>query len=305
MRECQIHHNSDKAIYTKGMDKIMADEMQQEELQQENKTLDKKQLKAAKKLEKKKKKQKNADDLDGEEETVGGKILVFFVTIIIILIWLAIFAMLIKLDVGGFGSGVLAPVIKDVPYLNKILPDSAVEEVSTEDSQYAYTNLDDAINRIKELEIELADAQNSANSDVDYIAELEEKAKELDTYKQNEAAFEQEKEKWYEDVVFSDDAPDISNYKEYYESIDAANAEVLYKQVVEQTLTDEQMDDYVKTYSNMKPKEAAAIFDTMTDNLQLVADILSNLDTQSRADILGKMNSDTAAKVTEIMEPSE
>lgn len=305
MRECQIHHNSDKAIYTKGMDKIMADEMQQEELQQENKTLDKKQLKAAKKLEKKKKKQKNADDLDGEEETVGGKILVFFVTIIIILIWLAIFAMLIKLDVGGFGSGVLAPVIKDVPYLNKILPDSAVEEVSTEDSQYAYTNLDDAINRIKELEIELADAQNSANSDADYIAELEEKAKELDTYKQNEAAFEQEKEKWYEDVVFSDDAPDISNYKEYYESIDAANAEVLYKQVVEQALTDEQMDDYVKTYSNMKPKEAAAIFDTMTDNLQLVADILSNLDTQSRADILGKMNSDTAAKVTEIMEPSE
>lgn len=283
----------------------MADEMQQEELQQENKTLDKKQLKAAKKLEKKKKKQKNADDLDGEEETIGGKILVFFVTIIIILIWLAIFAMLIKLDVGGFGSGVLAPVIKDVPYLNKILPDSAVEEVSTEDSQYAYTNLDDAINRIKELEIELADAQNSANSDADYIAELEEKAKELDTYKQNEAAFEQEKEKWYEDVVFSDDAPDISNYKEYYESIDAANAEVLYKQVVEQTLTDEQMDDYVKTYSNMKPKEAAAIFDTMTDNLQLVADILSNLDTQSRADILGKMNSDTAAKVTEIMEPSE
>ena len=258
------------------MDEIMAEQKQQEELQKENEVLDKKQLKAAKKLEKKKRKQKNPDDLDGDEETVG-----------------------------GFGSGVLAPVIKDVPYLNKILPDSVTEEVSTEDSQYAYTNLDDAINRIKELEIELADAQNSANSDADYIAQLEEKAKELDTYKQNEADFEKEKEKWYEDVVFSEDAPDISNYKEYYESIDAANAEVLYKQVVEQTLTDEQMDDYVKTYSSMKPKEAAAIFDTMTDNLQLVADILSNMDTQSRGDILGKMNSDTAAKVTEIMEPSE
>ena len=51
----------------------------------------------------------------------------------------------------------------------------------------------------------------------DYIAQLEEKAKELDTYKQNEADFEKEKEKWYEDVVFSEDAPDISNYKEYYE----------------------------------------------------------------------------------------
>ena len=118
------------------MDEIMAEQKQQEELQKENEVLDKKQLKAAKKLEKKKRKQKNPDDLDGDEETVGGKILVFFVTIIIILIWLAIFAMLIKLDVGGFGSGVLAPVIKDVPYLNKILPDSVTEEVSTEDSQY-------------------------------------------------------------------------------------------------------------------------------------------------------------------------
>ena len=47
--------------------------------------------------------------------------------------------------------------------------------------------------------------------------------------------------------------------------------EVLYKQVVEQTLTDEQMDDYVKTYSfASKAERAAAIFDTMTDNLQLV-----------------------------------
>ena len=45
------------------------------------------------------------------------------------------------------------------------------------------------------------------------------------------------------------------------------------------------MDDYRKTYSSMKPKEAAAYFDTMTDNLQLV-DILSNMDTQSRGDIL-------------------
>lgn len=283
------------------MDENMAEEMQHEE-----ETLDKKKLKAAKKMEKKKKrKHNNPDDLDGAEETVGSKILVFFVTIIIILIWLAIIAILIKLDVGGFGSGVLAPVIKNVPYLNRILPDTVTDEISTEDSQYAYTNLDDAIDRIKELEIELADAQNNANSNADYIAELEEKAKELDTYKQNETAFEEEKEKWYEDVVFSDDAPDINNYKQYYESIDPANAEVLYKQVVEQTLTDEQMDDYVKTFSNMKPKEAAAIFNTMTDNLQLVADILSNMDTQSRANILGKMDSDTAAKVTEIMEPSE
>lgn len=55
------------------MDEIMAEQKQQEELQKENEVLDKKQLKAAKKLEKKKRKQKNPDDLDGDEETVGAK----------------------------------------------------------------------------------------------------------------------------------------------------------------------------------------------------------------------------------------
>lgn len=46
-------------------------------------------------------------------------------------------------------------------------------------------------------------------------------------------------------------------------------------------------------------------FCTMTDNLKLVAQILDGMDADSRAAILGKMTSDTAAKVTEIMKPSE
>lgn len=269
--------------------------------------VDKKMEKARKKAEKKEKKKQRGkvggDDLDAEEETVGGKIVTFFVTIIIFLIWLVIIVLLVKWDVGGFGSTVLAPVIKDVPYLNQILPETVLEEMSTEDDEYAYSSLEDAINRIKELEVELMEAQNASKEDAGYISELEQKAAELEKYKQEEAAFEKEKEKWYEDVVFSDEAPDISNYKEFYESIEPANAEVLYKQVVQQTAKTEEVEDYVKTFSSMKPKEAAAIFDTMTNDLKLVADILMSMDAQARADILGKMDSETAAKVTEIMEP--
>ena len=264
----------------------------------------KKAKKKAEKAEKKRQKKGGIDDLDYEgESSIGGKILTFFVTLIIILIWLAIVVLLIKMDVGGFGSEVLAPVIKDVPYVNQILPEEVFLEDSTEDDAYAYNTLEEAIDRIKQLEIELAEAQVAADGDANYIAELEEKAKELEQYKLNEANFEETREKWYEEVVFSDEAPDINNYKEYYESISPANAEALYKQVVEQTIYDEKVEAYVKTYSSMKPKEAAAIFDTMTDDLKLVAEILMNMDTQARADILGKMDSETAAKVTEIMEP--
>ena len=163
----------------------------------------------------------------------------------------------------------------------------------------------DAVERIKELEVQLAEAQNSSNKNSDYISQPEAQSEELQRYREEEAEFEAEKQSFYEDVVFSDVAPDIEEYQQYYESIDPANAEVLYQQVVSQTLQEEEITDYVNTYSSMKPKEAAAIFDTMTDNLELVAEILKGMDAESRGAILGQMNTDTAAKVTEIMEPSE
>ena len=216
--------------------------------------------KQRKKEEAKQKKAQHAAESDElEEESGGSKVAVFFVSLLIIVVWFAIIALLIKWDVGGFGSGVLAPILKDVPYVNKILPDDAVEQVSTEDSAYAYDTMADAVERIKELEKELADAQNASSANADYISQLEAQSQELQQY----------------------------------------------KQVVAQTAEDEQLDDYIKTYSSMKPKEAAAIFDTMTDNLKLVAQILDGMDADSRAAILGKMTSDTAAKVTEIMKPSE
>jgi flagellar motility protein MotE (MotC chaperone) len=262
-----------------------------------------KEAKKAAKAEKKKNKAMN-DDLDSEEDSIGTKVATFFVTLIIILIWLGIIVMLIKWDVGGFGSGVLAPILKDVPVVNQILPQTA-STGSTEDSAYAFSSIDEAVDRIKELELELAEAQNTTDADADEIADLQQKAAELEQYKADEEAFNEEKQKFYDEVVFSSVAPDIEEYKSYYESIDPATAETIYRQVVQQTAISDELSDYVKTYSSMKPKEAAAVFDTMTDNLNLVAQILENMDAQSRADILGKMDSDTAAKVTEIMHPGD
>lgn len=253
--------------------------------------------------EKKNSKKKGKQDKDEDEgEGLGSKILLVFVTVIIIVIWLAILALLIKADVGGFGSSVLYPVLKDVPYLNKLLPDMEYS-YEPEDTQYAYDNLDAAIARIKELELMLTDASASSSTDAQTIADLQAQIAELQKYKEEQAAFEALKEKFYEEVVFSDFAPDIKEYRTFYESINPENAEVLYKQVVEQTVYNEEVEEYAKTYSAMKAKEAAAIFDTMTNDLDLVANILLHMDTDSRAAILGKMDPETAAKVTAILEP--
>ena len=43
--------------------------------------------------------------------------------VLIVITWLSVMCLLIKCDVGGFGSRVLRPVFKDVPMINKILPD--------------------------------------------------------------------------------------------------------------------------------------------------------------------------------------
>ena len=252
----------------------------------------------------KKEAKKNGTTDEFEEESGGGKAAVLFVTLMIIVIWLAILAVLIHFDVGGFGSTVMQPILKDVPYVNKILPKTEEEETKTkEDSKYPYKTVDEAVAYIKELEKELADAKESNSENDAYVADLEAQAAQWKEYKENEQKFEEEKAKFYKEVVFSDQAPDINEYKKYYESIDPQNAENLYKQVVEQQEKDDDMSDYVKAYSQMKPKQAAAIFDTMTDNLELVAKILSAMKADARGDILGNMKTDTAAKVTKLMEP--
>ena len=53
----------------------------------------------------------------------------------------------------------------------------------------------------------------------------------------------------------------------------------------------------------MKPKQAAAIFEGMTDNLDLVAKILGVMEPDDRGAILGVMDSTVAAKITKIMDP--
>ena len=276
--------------------------------EEQEETLDPKAVKKAEKERKKeekklKKQQKKQDSLETEEEeneTAGGKLVIVFVTILIVAVWLAIFALLIKWDVGGFGSSVLYPLLKDVPYVNKILPE--VNDPNKDDP-YVYESIDDAVAQIKKLEKQLAKAKESSGDSDETISELQDEVARLKVYEQEQADFEEIRTKFYEEVVFGDKAPDIEEYKTFYESIDPENAEQLYKQVVSQMQEDEEVADYVKAYSEMKPKAAASIMESMTDDLELVAKILSNMKADKRGDILAAMSPDVAASVTKLMEP--
>lgn len=280
----------------------MVSSMAAEEIvKEEEENLDKKKDKKVEKAKKKEARKKEKGKKEETEESSGSRLAVIVVTIAFIAVWLGILALIIKADIGGFGSTVLQPILKDVPYVNRILPESSKDEKV--DAQYPYTTLNEAIARIKELELQLSEEQEKEKTASDDVSQLEAEVARLQEFEKQQSAFEEEKTKFYKEVVFADNAPDISEYRAYYESIDSANAEVLYKQVIEQEEANAQVLEYADTFAQMKPKQAAAIMEKMTDNLDLVAKILGNMDTSSRSAILGVMNSDVAARIAKIMEP--
>lgn len=276
--------------------------------------MDKKQLKAERKKLKAEQKTRRkeararAKELDRQEEAlaedeVQGGLPVALVTLIIIAIWLAILCLLVKLDVGGIGSTVLRPILKDIPIVKEILPDPTEAQVAEEEATGGYDNVKDAVVQLRTLEQELEIAQQK---NLDYeatVQELNEELKRLRSFEDSQLQFEATKNAFYEEVVYADKGPGAEAYQKYYEAMDPATAEYLYKQVVQEQQVSNAVKTYAEAYAAMKPKDAAAIFDTMTDDLQLVAKILGAMGTDDRGNILGAMDEQVAAQVTKIMEP--
>lgn len=245
--------------------------------------------------------------LDGTEkkESAGSKIVTFLIALAIVVIWLGVFALLIKLDVGGVGSKVFYPVLKDVPVVNKILPDVGDDSLSL-DSEYNFSSMDEAIARIKELEAQVDSLTSVNGSNTQYIAELEAEVTRLKTFEEEQKDFEKRKLEFDQEVVFSDKSPEIEEYKKYYEEMDPEHAEELYRQVVEQIQADKKITEQSERYANMDPASAAAILDVMASgDLDIVAQILSNMDSDKAALIMAELDSATAAKVTKMMVSGE
>lgn len=289
----------------------MADELlnSQVDTKAEKKRLkeERKKIKEEQKAQKKEAKQR-AKEISQQEATLSedeeaGGVSVFLVTVVIVVIWIAILCLLIKLDVGGFGSGVLAPVLKDVPVINKILPAESVVTTDDEEAYGGYTSLREAVDYIKELELELEEAQSASNVNSEEVEQLQAEVERLQTFEDAQVEFERIKTEFYEEVVYAENGPGPEEYQKYYESMDPATAEYLYKQVVQQVEEDKEIQDYAQAYAEMKPKEAAGIFESMTDDLELAAKILDQMSAEDRGKILGVMDPEVASRLTKIMDP--
>jgi flagellar motility protein MotE (MotC chaperone) len=230
----------------------------------------------------------------------GNNLFTAIIVIVIIIIWLAIFVLLVKLDFMGFGSGVLRPILKDVPVVNRILPELSDERLA-EEKNYEYSSLPEAVKKIKELEMTIKEMEAQKDGSNSKAAQFQAEIDRLKVFEENQKAFEEKQLEFDKNVVYADAAPDIEEYKKYYEEINPVNAELIYRQVVEQLQYSDAIKKKADIYKKMDPKAAAKIFETMSADVEAVSQILLSMKPNESADILANMDSVFAAKVTKKM----
>lgn len=287
------------------MAKVLSPEAAAEEAEKKRLKEERNKLKKEKK-EQKKEAKRRANEIAKEEEAFdegGNGLVTVGATILIIILWLAVICAIIKLDVGGFGSTVMGPILKDVPVVNKILPGSYVTETTEPENYGGYASLQEAVDYIRQLEQELERVQNASNAKDEDLKALIAENRRLQEFESNQVEFARVRNEFFKEVVYSEKGPGAEAYKKWYEAMDSNTADFLYKQVVQQMEESAEIQEYASTYSAMKPKEAAAIFEAMTDDLKRVAKILNAMSAENRGKILGVMDASVAARLTKLLDP--
>lgn len=243
---------------------------------------------------------KNINNEENKEKSIGGRILAFVLVLLIIFIWLAIFGVLIKLNVGGFGNSILRPLLKDIPVINQILPEVSDEQIAYE-NDYPYQTLEEAVARIKQLELINESLSSSNTTDAGLIGDLQAEVARLKVFEENQIAFQDRVFDFEKNIVFAEAAPNIEEYKAYYQSINPTNAEEIYRQVIQQLQYSEAIKEKADIYRKMKPKNAAEILEIMTADIDLVAKMLLAMKPAESSLILAEMDPTAAAKITKKM----
>ena len=184
-----------------------------------------------------------------------------------------------------------------------MLPGTSLTETNNPENYGGYTNLKDAVEYIRKLELELEQAQISLKGKEEELNKLKAEVIRLQEFEQKQVEFQRIRTEFYEEVIYAEKGPGAEEYRKYYEEMDPTTAEYIYKQVIIQLQETKEIQDYASAYSQMKPKQAAGIFEEMTDNLELVARILKTMNAEARGSILGVMDPEVAARLTKIMDP--
>ncbi len=247
-----------------------------------------------------KKDKKNDEEKVKDGESVGSKIGTALIVVLIVLVWLAIFALLIKMDVGGVGTK-LKPLLRNVPVLNKILPGYEDEQLEDMYTNLPYKSIEEAAEYIKDLEREIDRLEDTNGIYAKKILELQAEVDRLKVFEDEYEAFEERVRRFDVNVVYNSQAPSIEEYKKFYEEINPETAEEIYRQVVEQLQYDSAIKQKADLIRNMKPGNAAKVLEEMTADLEYTCKILLAMKVDEATAIMNKMDELFVARLLQTM----
>lgn len=233
--------------------------------------------KIAKLKEERKQMEEELDELKGS--TGKGKAICVAVFLVAIALLLGIIIALIKTDAGGFASTSLAPVIGDVPIVRSILPKdlqrkTAKELLAEQNAQSDTSATQDTQNAGGSTDPNAAgtNGSNTASNDPNAAGA-----------------------NGTNGATNDPNATGTNGSNAATSDPNATDSQAADSQAAD----DAAIQDYVQTYTSMRPKNAAQVFDSMMpDQLKLVVKILQNMKPSQRSAILAQMNVQNASDIT-------
>ena len=218
------------------------------------------------------------DETDEPKKKKGGCLLKLLIFLIIIAIPIA----LISFNVGNIRDKYLRPGLEKIPIVKNLLPPLEEEQQQEEEV--------------------VDEKQQTIDSLTKEIEELNKEVTRLKEFEQAQLQFKAEKEEFDKMIALNDPKA----YASFYESIAPENAEELYKQAINQEVTDKRFKDYIQTFETMKKDAVATILEElMVTDMDLVITILENLTSDKRSEILSAMDPKNAASCSKLLAPAQ
>ncbi|MCR5824364.1 MAG: hypothetical protein K6G60_08045 [Lachnospiraceae bacterium] len=246
------------------------------------------------------KKNKNQNENAPAKEGLGTKLATFIIILIITVVWLAILALLIRIDAGGLGT-TLRPYLEEVPYLKLVLPPLTDEEIAYRE-RYPYKNIKEAVEHINYLE-KLVDKYSEENDD--YAARLKELQEENDSLQHFSEEYDEYlrlKEEFDRKVIYGDKALSSDEFIKWFEAMRPETAAKIYEELAAQKTVSAAAQDIATVISKMKAKDAAKMLEEFTSDVDFICRIFECLKVSQVSDILTQMTKDDslfAARVTD------
>ncbi len=239
----------------------------------------------------KEKKKKKKDKKDKKKKKGGIFKLIFLAVIFGLLIAVLVF------NAGDIREKYLRNYLEKIPVVKNMLPEKQEEENADEFSGLSREELASQIRVMNEENKSLEDEKAALN---DEIKKLNDEMKRLQEIEANQLAFNEEKEEF--DRMIAENDPEA--YSKFYESIEPETAESIYREIAEASQSDDELKQYVQTFEGMKKDAAAKVLEEMMGtDMELVVQILNNISSDQRGDILSSMEAANAAACARQMAP--